>query len=337
MNSEDKKIFQDLFSPGSGTITIISHTSPDGDAIGSSLAVCKALQSLGKTARVVLPDLYPEYYAWMPGVPDIVIASGKDKEIAECLIRNSEVLLVMDMNAVRRAEKMDEWILNSPATRLLIDHHVDPEPVFSHIYGRTNVSSTSELVYEILSAFCPQVIDIDIATNIYVGIATDTGTFFHSCPYPATFNVIAELIKRGVDNIQINQRVYNTFSENRIRLLGYCLSEKLHVMPEYGVAYIYISLEELRRFNHQVGDTEGIVNYGLSIQGVNVAALFYVKDDGVVKLSLRSEGDVDVNVIARKYFNGGGHKNASGAYFHGPLEDAVELFNKAVRETFPKK
>lgn len=337
MNSEDKKIFQDLFSPGSESITIISHTSPDGDAIGSSLAVCKALQSLGKSARVVLPDMYPEYYAWMPGIPQVVIASDANQLIAKELIQSADILLVMDMNALRRAEKLDEWILNSPAPRLLIDHHVDPEPVFKNIYSRTNVSSTSELAYELLSAFCPQVIDIDIATNIYVGMATDTGTFFHSCPYPETFNVVSDLIKRGVDNIQINQWVYNTFSENRIRLLGYCLSEKLNVMPDYGVAYIYITLEELNRFNHQVGDTEGIVNYGLSIQGVNVAALFYVRDDGVVKLSLRSEGDIDVNIIARKYFNGGGHKNASGAYFYGPIEDAVDLFKKAVAETFPKK
>jgi len=217
-------------------------------------------------------------------------------------------------------------VRKSGATKILIDHHTQPDNDFDLMISIIKTSSTSELIYDFIVASGDEhLIDKDIAACIYAGIITDTGSFSYSCNYEKTYLTTAALYRTGIDGEHIHRLVYDTYSENRLRLLGFSISEKLVVLKEYNAAYISLTLEELESFDHQIGDTEDIVNYALSIRDVNLAALFYERED-LVKVSLRSKGNFPVNQIAKRYFNGGGHCNAAGANCYISLEETVRIF-----------
>jgi phosphoesterase RecJ-like protein len=306
-------------------ILITTHTNPDGDAIGSGLAMYGYLKKKGHDVTVMIPDPDPEFLHWMPYHSSIVIFSAQQEKCLE-LIGNADVVFSLDFNALGRLGKAEEPVRKSKAIKILIDHHRDPVPDFDHVLSEIQTSSTCELVYDFISG-CGDaaLIDQDIAACIYSGIITDTGSFSYSCNYEKTYLITADLYRKGIDGEHIHRHIYDTYSEGRLRLLGYSISEKLVVLSEYHTAYIYLSKADLDRFNYKVGDTEDIVNYGLSVAGINLAALFTERDE-VVRISLRSKGNFSVNEIARKYFNGGGHVNAAGANSSLSLEETVRVF-----------
>jgi bifunctional oligoribonuclease and PAP phosphatase NrnA len=312
-------------------ILITTHTNPDGDAIGSSLAMFGYLKKKGHAVSVMIPDPDPGFLQWMPFHSNILVFRDQREE---CLaaIADAEIIFSLDYNGLGRLGPAEEFVRKSGAIRILIDHHRDPAGDFNHVLSIVETSSTCELVYDFIDG-CGDagMIDSDIASCIYAGIITDTGSFSYSCNYEKTYLITADLYRKGIDGEHIHRLVYDTYSEGRLRLLGFSISEKLVVLQEFHTAYIYLSKEDLDRFNYRVGDTEDIVNYALSVEGINFAALF-TERDGVVRISFRSKGKFSVNDIARKYFNGGGHVNAAGANSYASLEETVHIFEAMLPE-----
>jgi len=330
LNNSDKNQIWDLFTSDKKSFCVISHTNPDGDAMGSALAMKLLLKKLGHEAEVLVPNIYPDYYAWLKDADKIIIGDEQRDKAVDC-IEEADILLFMDLNKVRRVEGLDEFLLASDAPKILFDHHVGPDEVFKLQFARTDVSSTCELVYEFISEFDKSLLDKDIADCLYTGIVTDTGNYFHGNITAGTFRITADLIDLGIDVLEINQKVYNTFSESRIRMLGHSLINRMEVLHDKETVVMYLTKDDLKKFNDQEGDTEGIVNYGLTIKGIKISALF-IERAQYIKISFRSEGDVNVNQIAVNYYDGGGHKNASGAYFYGSIEDAILRFKQALNE-----
>jgi len=304
-------------------IIVTSHYNPDGDAMGAALAMAALLRKAGKEAVVMVPNDYPGFLKWMPG-NDKVIIYRKNEKMADEMISRAGLIFCLDYSALHRIDAMEEPVRNSKAAKVLIDHHADPVlSDFDYYLTLIQTSSTSELVYRFIDG-CSwlDLIDRDIATSLFVGIMTDTGSYSFACNYPETFEVTASLIRTGIDPEHIHRMVYDTYSENRLRLLGYCLSEKLTILHEYSTAYIALSKPELDRFHHQVGDTEGIVNYALSVENIKLAVLLTERKDRI-RLSFRSKGELSVNRIAREHFNGGGHLNAAGGDSFISLEETI--------------
>jgi phosphoesterase RecJ-like protein len=310
---------------------ITTHTNPDGDAIGSSLAIYGYLQKKGHDVSVMIPDPDPAFLHWMPFHSSILVFRDQ-QEICLATIKNAEVIFCLDYNGLGRVSKAEEPMRNARGIKILIDHHRDPAAEFDHMLSVVETSSTSELVYNFISD-CGDtgLIDKEIASCIYAGIITDTGSFSYSCNYEKTYLITADLYRKGIDGEHIHRLVYDTYSEGRLRLLGYAISEKLVVLHEFHTAYIALSKDDLDRFDYQVGDTEDVVNYGLSVAGINLAALFSERD-GVIRVSLRSKGNFSVNDIAHKYFDGGGHVNAAGANSYLSLEETVRIFVEMLPE-----
>jgi len=308
-------------------IIITSHLNPDGDAIGSSLAMYNFLLQKNHNVSVITPNEFPAFLAWMPNSDKILIYKHQQEKALE-LLNNADIVFCLDFNSIQRAEKFAEPIKNSGAIKILIDHHTQSEDNFDYVISTVKTSSTSELVYDfIVDLGEKHLINKSIAESIYVGIVTDTGSFSYLCNYEKTYLIVAELIKLGVDCEHIHRLVYDTFSENRLRLLGYCLSEKLRVLDEFHTAYIYLSAEDLKKFDYQVGDTEDVVNYALSIKNINFAVIF-IERKKLIRLSFRSKGEFLVNEFAKKHFEGGGHKNAAGGNSYLSLEQTVKKFEE---------
>lgn len=321
--------FKELVESGK-SITIICHTNPDGDTVGSALALYHFLSKKKNKVTVVVPNDLPEFLKWMNGADKIVVAFHHQKKV-KAIIEQAEVIIIVDFNSLHRLDDIATFVTDSKATKVVIDHHLQPEEFANITFSETSVSSTSELIYLILSDMNElHNLTIEIAEGLYVGILTDTGSFSYSLS-EKTFIVASELLKIGINATYINQMIYDTYSEKRLRLLGYCLSDKLEVMQDYHVAYISLTKEELRRFSHQTGDTEGVVNFALSIKGINLAAIF-VERTNQIRLSLRSKGSFNVNKLARKYFNGGGHKNAAGGHLDCTLDEAILKFIVSVKK-----
>lgn len=306
-------------------ILVTSHTNPDGDAIGSILALFGYFKKKGHSVRVMIPDPAPAFLSWMPFHENLLVFNLQENECLKA-IEEAEILFCVDYNDLNRLSKAAIAAKESSAIKVLLDHHLGPSDDFNFLISVSETSSTAELVYDfILDSNDKHLIDKDIAECIYSGIVTDTGSFSYSCNYEKTYLIVGELLKTGIDGEYIHRLIYDTYSENRIRLLGYSISEKLVVLPEFHASYIYLTKAELDRFHHEVGDTEEIVNFGLSIRGINLAAIFYEKED-MVKVSFRSKGSFAVNEIAKKYFKGGGHRNAAGANSYVPLEETIRIF-----------
>jgi phosphoesterase RecJ-like protein len=316
---------RDLVEKNRGKIIITTHTNPDGDAIGACLSLMGYLKKKGHDVSVVIPDPDPAFLHWMPFHENITVFTEETEKARE-MITGAAIIFCVDFNGLGRLSKAEPEFRQATAVKILIDHHTDPKPDFDHVISVVSASSTCELIYTFIEDMGDAgIIDRQIGECIYAGIVTDTGSFSYSCNNERPYIIASELVKKGVDGEQVHRLVYDTYSENRLRLLGYAISEKLFVLPQYHAAYISLTREDLERFHHQVGDTEDIVNFALSIGTVNLAALFYDRGEEV-KVSLRSKGHFSVNTIARKYFNGGGHINAAGATSHSSLEDTVSVF-----------
>jgi phosphoesterase RecJ-like protein len=302
---------------------ITSHVNPDGDAIGASLGLYHFLLRMGYSVSVVIPNDFPRFLEWMPGSKKILI-TNRSFERSVQLINTAEVIFCLDFNAIERLEALSDTVRNSKAMRILIDHHVDPVHEFDEIISVVSTSSTSELVYDFIDSFGEDHrITKNIAECIYAGIMTDTGSFSYSCNNEKTYQVVASLMRKGIDAEQIHRLVYDTYSENRMRLLGYSISDKLVVLHEYHTAYISLTRQELKRFKYKIGDTEGIVNYALSIKGINLAVLL-TERERLIRLSLRSKGTFSVNDLARMHFDGGGHRNAAGGNSYVTMDETLE-------------
>ena len=306
-------------------VLITTHYNPDGDAIGSSLALYHFLSSLGINSRVLIPNELPSFLQWMPGIEQAVVYVA-NPDLGKEMITSADLIFCMDYNALNRVKLFTEELRSSQATRILIDHHVQPENEFDLVFSVIGVSSTSELLYQIIDeAAFDTFITKEMAECFFVGIMTDTGSFSFACNRPETFQIAANLIKTGMDVERVHRMVYDTYSESRMRLLGQCLGTNLKVLPEYATAYIWLTKEDLEHYDYQQGDTEGVVNYALSIQNVAVAALFTERGDRI-RVSLRSKGDFSVNEFARAHFNGGGHRNAAGGDIFKTMPDALYWF-----------
>jgi bifunctional oligoribonuclease and PAP phosphatase NrnA len=280
----------------------------------------------------MIPNDYPGFLKWMPGSNDILIFRQNELKAGE-IISGADLLFCLDYSAINRTGDMEETLRKGDGKKILIDHHLDPLLTdFDYYLSQIKISSTSELLYRFFEG-CSwlDMIDQDIATAIFVGIMTDTGSFSFSCNYPETFEITASLLRTGIDPEQIHRLVYDTYSEDRLRLIGYCLSTKLTILPGISTAYIALSLEELKRFHHQVGDTEGIVNYALSIDTIKIAVFLTERKDRI-RLSFRSKGNFSVNNIARDYFNGGGHKNAAGGDSFVSIDETIEKLKEVLEQ-----
>ncbi len=312
-------------------ILIVGHTNPDGDALGSSLALYNFLKEEGFDLSVIVPTSYPGFLSWMPGQEKIRVYE-KEKEICDALFDKAEVIFAMDHNKPSRLGIATKAFEKSKALKIMIDHHIDPDKKsYDLVFSTTKTTSTSELVFDFLAQYNQDLMNREIAECIYVGIMTDTGSFSYACNYEKTYRTVAELYKLGIDGVNIHRQVYDTFSESRIRLLGYCLSEKLVVKQNLNAAYISLTKSELERFNFNPGDMEGVVNYPLSIKRIRFAALFTEKEDKI-RISFRSAGAFDVNIFARNHFNGGGHRNAAGGDSFLSMDKTLEKFERLLNE-----
>lgn len=302
-------------------ILLTSHHNPDGDAIGSLLAMYHLAKKEGYTVHCVVPNRMPEFLKWMPGAGDILIFSEKRDTR---LFTEADIIYCLDYNAPSRVVAMEAALKESKAKKILIDHHPDPEKdFFDSIYSTVEISSTAELVYNYIVEWKGnKEITEDIAACLYVGIMTDTGSFSFNCSFPSTFSATAKLLETGIDGEAIHSHVYNNYSESRLRLLGFCLSEKMTIIDEYSLAYISLSRKELERFGYIPGDTEGIVNYPLSIKDVKISVLMTERKDRI-RLSFRSKGNLPVNTIAREDFDGGGHMNAAGGDSFASMDETI--------------
>jgi phosphoesterase RecJ-like protein len=306
-------------------IAILTHTNPDGDAIGSSLALCLALRKLGKDARVVIPDGLPDFLRWLPGI-ELSTTFAYKQEKATDIIQGADLLFCLDFNEPKRLNGVRELMERSKAPKVLIDHHQDPLDFADLTISETWRGSVGEMIYVFLQeVFGEDLLDKDIATCLYVAIMTDTGNFNYASSYPEIFHVVGELMRHGIEKDQIYSNVYDAFTEDRMRLQGYCMQEKMVILPKFRTAYISLTDEELRKFHHRKGDTEGFVNIPFSVKGIRFTAFFVEKKDRI-KVSFRSRGDFPVNRVASDHFNGGGHINAAGGDSLLSMEETLAHF-----------
>lgn len=315
----------------SSNVLIISHYHSDGDAVGAVLSMSRFFSKMGYNASAALPDGYPVFLKWMKGVENILIYD-KEPELIEQKFSEADLIFALDFNDPSRLKGMEKCYEKSNATKILIDHHPDPKKFSDIIISDVTVSSACEILYEfMISVGGNDIIDNEIATSLFVGILTDTGCFSFNSSDPQTFRRVAGLLDYGVNKDEIFNLVYDNYSDNRMRLLGYALKEKMEVIPEYNTAFISITMDELEKYSFVMGDTEGFVNYPLSIKGTRFSALFIEKPDHV-KISFRSKGDFPVNLFSRNHFNGGGHLNAAGGELYENMEKTLKLF----RSLLPK-
>ncbi|HSM62902.1 MAG TPA: bifunctional oligoribonuclease/PAP phosphatase NrnA [Gillisia sp.] len=311
-------------------IVIVPHKGPDGDAIGSSLGLYHFLKEKGHHVSVIAPNDYPNFLKWLPGQEDILIYE-KDYMLCKPLITNADIIFTLDFNDLHRSGDMQEPLNEADATFIMIDHHPEPADYAHHMYSDTSMSSTCQMVYQFIKKLrSVKNISPEIATCLYAGIMTDTGSFRFRSTSSETHRVIADLIDKGADNAKIHQQIYDTSSESRLKLLGTAL-QNLRVNKELRTAYITLSQEELDKNNFRKGDTEGFVNYGLSLEGIIFAAIFIEhKAEEIIKISFRSKGTFNVNEFSRAHFHGGGHVNAAGGKSTVSLEDTVIKFNSTL-------
>lgn len=313
-------------------IVITCHLSPDGDAVGSSLALCRVLNNMGKDACVVVPDQIPRSLLFMPGVNGVVTYSCQELR-GRFLVNNADLIFCLDFNCLKRIDKLGALIEKSTAAKVMIDHHLNPETMCDIVISFPQLSSTCELIYRTLMEMgWLSHFDKQAASNIYVGMTTDTGNFTYSSNYPEIYEILADLMTYKIDKERLYNLAMNTFSADCLRIQGFALSEKMEVFADKGVALITLSKDELERFNYKKGDTEGLVNKPLAIPEVHMSFFLREDQDNYVKVSTRSQGDFAVNEICARHFNGGGHKNAAGGEFYGSMAEAVDKFKEILSE-----
>ena len=313
-------------------IVITTHQKPDADALGSSIALSLYLKQIGHQVKVVSPTDYPAFLNWMPENREVVIYESEDRQQAIDLINSAEIIFCLDFSSLERINNLGNIVGATKATKVLIDHHLDPEPFADFEFSDTSAAATAEIVFDIIKESGNlQLIDSRIANCLYAGIMTDTGGFRHSNTSQRSHLVAADLMSLGADVPRVSKLVYDNNTVDRLKFIGFALSQRLVVIKEFRTAYFAISKADLEQFNSKTGDTEGLVNYALSIEGIVMAALIIGRKEEV-RLSFRSLGDFSVNEFARKHFNGGGHKNAAGGISNLLLEDTVAEFRKILMQ-----
>ena len=307
-------------------IVITTHHKPDGDAMGSSLGLYNYLIQKGHHVRVITPTDYPFFLHWLPNNPEVLVYTDTVEESNQ-YIADADLIFCLDFNALSRINEMGEIVKQAKAKKVMIDHHLEPQDFDDYRHWSINACATAQLVYDFITSVMnePNLINKDVATCLYTGIMTDSGSFRFPTTTPQVHYIVADLISKGAENSKIHQLVYDNFSESRLRFLGYCLLNKLEVFEEYNAALISVSQDELNKYGIETGDTEGLVNYALTINGIRLAALIVERKDKV-KLSLRSTGDFPANEICKKYFSGGGHRNAAGGISDKSLEEVISEF-----------
>lgn len=325
MNAADLATITSILSRPQNMV-IIPHKNPDGDALGSCLGLYSFLKALGQQVQVVVPNAYPKFLQWMPHSQHILNFEKEHQEAKE-LINAATVIWTLDFNNLSRTGAIEAVLRNKQADFIMIDHHQQPESYARVTYSDVTMSSTCEMVYTFIEYLGKlNHITEDIATNLYTGIMTDTGSFKYRATSSRTHRVAADLIDRGANPTEIHSQVYDTNTPSRLRLLGVAL-RNLVTLPQYRTAYITLTQEELNSCNFKKGDTEGFVNYGLSLEGIIFAVIFIEnQDEGIIKISLRSAGDFSVNAFAREHYSGGGHDNAAGGRSDLPMEETVQQF-----------
>ena len=355
----------------SNNVVILTHMSPDGDAMGSSLAMRHFLEAQGKQVSVIVPNSFPDFLAWLPKANEDIIYETHRAE-ADALLEQADLVICTDFNDPKRIGSLGDKLLTLSCKKMMIDHHLHPASFPDLTLSYPASPSTCELVYRLISCLSPMSnspqgvqypisdtqypisdtqypISQDIATCIYTGMMTDTGNFSFNSNYPEMYQIVGELVSLGVNKDEIYNRVFNAYSADRMRLMGYCLYSKMKIFPEHHTALIYLSRKELYRFNFQSGDAEGIVNLPLQIKDIHYSC--FMREDKVnptevalsggsktkIKISLRSQGNRPVNVFAKDIFGGGGHANASGGEYYGPLPEAVQLFIDNYTQYFDKE
>ena len=315
-------------------VVITCHKSPDGDALGSSLALCHVLRRLGKDATVVTPDMAPKSLEFIPGVRDLVVLT-KHELRARHIVSEAQLLFCLDYNSMARIDRLAELVEPLQVKRVLIDHHLDPDDCFDLAISHPEASSTCELIFRVLMQLgLLRMMDRQAASCLYVGLMTDTGGFAYSCDNPEFYEIMASIMRRRIDRIGLYNKALNTFSADSLRLQGYAISEKMQLFNEQGASLIVLTKEELERFNYNRGDTETLVNKPLAIPGI-YWSVFMREDADKIKISCRSQGDFSVSDICARYFNGGGHENAAGGDFVGTIDEAVAVFHQVLADLFP--
>ena len=315
-------------------IAITCHKSPDGDALGSTLALCHVLRRLGKDATVVTPDMAPKALEFIPGLRDLVVFT-KHEARARRILTEAQAIFCLDFNSLHRIDRLGEIIEPLSTTRVLIDHHLDPEDAFDLSISFPEASSTCELVFRVLMQMgLLRMMDRQAASCLYVGLLTDTGGFAYSCDNPEFYEILSSILRRRIDRVNLYNKAMNTFSADSLRLQGYAISEKMQLFPDQGAALIVLDKMDLDRFNYNRGDTETLVNKPLAIPGI-CWSVFLREDADRIKVSCRSQGDFSVSDICSRYFNGGGHENAAGGEFYGTVDEAVQAFHQVLADLFP--
>jgi len=310
---------------------ITTHHKPDADALGSSLGLYHFLQKIEIDAAVISPTDYGDFLKWLPG-EDNVINFEEQTDRATQLVHEADWVFCLDFNSLKRINEMGKLVEQSAAKKILIDHHLEPETFADYGLHTTKASSTCELVFMFIEQFDGvELMDKTIASCLYAGMMTDTASFKHSSTYPSTHRVAAVLLEKGAEPNKIYEAVYDNFTADRTRFIGYCISQKLQILEEYHTALICVTADELKKFNSTTGDTEGLVNWGLTIKGIKLSTL--IVDRTVLrKMSFRAKGDFPANEFARKYFNGGGHFSAAGGESTDSLETTEEKFKTALKD-----
>lgn len=334
-NQSDLELLKEKLSQPSN-IVLIGHVSPDGDAMGSTLALSMLLREMGHKTRVIYPTAFPDNLAFIKGADDAIIAKNNLDEANE-LLKSCDILFCMDFNQPQRVEFLEESLTNSPAFKVNIDHHLFPSDFCDIVISYPSVSSTCLLVYHLINSLdFTKYINKDIAESIFTGMMTDTGGFSYNSEDPNIYTTISHLLEYGIEKDKISDRVNRSFSMDKIRLNAYLLHNNLTFYPEYRTAIITLSMQEKQQFNYQVGDTEGLVNEPLGAKDIDFSIFLYEKGK-YTKLSFRSKGSFPTNEFAQKFFNGGGHCNASGAEVYDSLGGVLAMVKEAIKLMHPKK
>ena len=329
MKKEDIIAIQNLLATPK-KIAIIPHRSPDGDAMGSTLALYHFLLQLDHQPIVISPNDFPNFLAWLPG-SETVLVYENDKEKCSKILYDAELVFTLDFNALHRTGEMEQVLSKLTVPMIMIDHHQKPDTYAAYTYSDTRFGSTCEMIYNFISFLGKkEIMDKTIATCIYTGITTDSGSFRFPSTTSTTHRIVAELIDLGINNSEIHNALFDDNSYNRLQLLGRAL-QNMKVFPQYKTSYMSLTQKELDEFHYEKGDTEGVVNYGLSIKGIHFAAIFIEhREENIIKISFRSQGSFDVNQFAREHFNGGGHINAAGGKSYENMKTTLTKFENLI-------
>jgi phosphoesterase RecJ-like protein len=310
-------------------IVIITHVSPDGDAIGSSLGLYHYLMGLGNDVNIIVPNSFPDFLKWIPGSKDI-LNYERHPEFAQKLIDEAELIFCLDFNIPKRALHLGTLVEAAKGKKILVDHHPDPSGFCDVTISYPEISSTSELIFRLICRMGDfETMSYETATALYTGMMTDTGGFTYNSNNIEIYYIIGELLKKGINKDQIYSNVYHNYTEDRYRMLGYTLSEKMKIYHEYNTALVWLTNEEQRKYNVKKGDTEGFANLPLNIKEI-IFAVFIREDNDFIKISFRSQGSFPSNKFASQCYNGGGHLNAAGGEFYGTMEEAIAIFEKGL-------